>query len=29
MVADIFTNALDRPAFYVFKDYILNERHGR
>mmetsp|Transcript_27268 Transcript_27268/g.88065 ORF Transcript_27268/g.88065 Transcript_27268/m.88065 type:complete len:101 (-) Transcript_27268:1635-1937(-) len=24
MVADIFTKALDGPAFYVFRDYILN-----
>jgi len=26
MVADIFTKALDGPAFYVFRDYILNLR---
>jgi hypothetical protein len=28
MVADIFTKALDGPAFYVFRDYILNLRTG-
>jgi len=26
MVTDIFTKALEGPAFYVFRDYILNLR---
>lgn len=28
MVADVFTKALDGPAFYVFRDHILNLRAG-
>jgi hypothetical protein len=28
MVADIFTEALDGPSFYVFREYIMNLRAG-